>query len=429
MAKRGSLYISTGNVELRFDDALTVVNETHTFANEVVSQTLEDGSLLTDHIIVLQDELESQVFVSNSVRGESEDVYSTLKQIRNNRKLCSVYTDHELYSNMAIESVTAPHEAPMTKCITFTIKFKRVDWTDKVNNRYRNYYPPRKFEDPLVPQLQSIFNDIPNDIYTDRQNHKIARAKQNAKFGSFGNIDDIETSAVSRNDLGALVPLDNSRFPATSSIYDIIKKISTRNDFTEEEIESFFAVNVRDVIVEGLFTVDENRLSDIYQLIASNINYISYLDFMPCSFNIIVEGQVIQFELVYNNLLTVWKCGIKDALGQSIIENMTMMAGVNNIQDLLLKYHKLGNESSIITEDLVIVGLYATEPMSEDKPVYQRGIESSQYAFTENAEGVPPCYLCYFTNKEASEVYKNYINGEKLEEDNTLELLGDYAVG
>ena len=429
MANRDILYIRTSRSKIMFNDALTVVNETHTFANEVVSQTLEDGSFLTDHIIVLQDELESQVFVSNSVKWGSEDAYSTLKEIRNNRELCTVYTRHEIYSNMAIESVTAPHEAPMVGTLTFTIKFKKVDWTGKANNTYGNYYPAKDFEEPLVPELQSISSDIPNDIYTNRRNQKIARAKQNAKFGSFGNIDDIETSAVSRNDLGALVPLDNSRFPATSSIYDIIKKISTRNDFTEEEIESFFAVNVRDVIVEGLFTVDENRLSDIYQLIASNINYISSLDFMPCSFNVIVEGQVIQFELVYNNLLTVWKCGIKDALGQSIIENMTMMAGVNNIQDLLLKYHKLGNESSVVTEDLVILGLYATEPMGEDKPVYQRGIESSQYAFTENEEGVPPCYLCYFTNKEASEVYKNYINGEKLEDDDTLELLGDYAVG
>ena len=165
MAKRGSMYIQGDSHWLAFDNALTVTNETHNFANEVVSQPLENGSLLTDHIIIMQDELEVQVFVSNSVPQESQDTYSALKIIRNTRQLCNVYTDHEIYTSMAIESVSAPHEAPQVNAITFTIKFKRIDWTDDVENSY----PLAKYEIPLAPQLQSFSTNVSSNVYKKQQ--------------------------------------------------------------------------------------------------------------------------------------------------------------------------------------------------------------------------------------------------------------------
>lgn len=145
MAVRGTLYVQAQTVQLMFHTALTVPNETHSFGNEIVSQTLEDGSNISDHIIILQDELEVQIFVSNSIFQESQDTYEALKTIRNKRELCTVFTDHEIYENMAIESVSAPHEAPMVNSITFTVKFKRIDWAGAVVNTY----PAAKFQ----PQL------------------------------------------------------------------------------------------------------------------------------------------------------------------------------------------------------------------------------------------------------------------------------------
>lgn len=152
MARRGGLYILAKTIQLVFNDALTVPNETHTFGNEVVAQTLEDGSNLADHIIILQDELEVQIFVSNSVLQESQDTYAALKTIRNKRELCTVYTDHEIYENMAIESVTAPHEAPMVNVITFTIKFKRIDWVGAVTN----IFPPARFQEDAPSTLADV---------------------------------------------------------------------------------------------------------------------------------------------------------------------------------------------------------------------------------------------------------------------------------
>ena len=432
MAKRGSIYIQGSSSWLAFDDALTVTNETHNFANEVVSQPLENGSLLTDHIIIMQDELEAQIFVSNSRPQESQDVYSAIKAFRNNRELCNIYTDHEIYTSMAIESVSAPHEAPQVNAITFTIKFKRIDWTDDVENSY----PLAKYEIPLVPQLQSFSTNVSSNVYKKQQEVRIAEGMQEARDGVLMDVNDVQTAAVSMNDYGEITTLDNQRSPATSVLLDIITKISQRNSYTREEKETFFATHVGDVTVAGAqFTGGSSSdqgllpLEDVFYEIAENCSFLPSLLITPVRFNFIVSGQVLQVEMVYNELLHVWKGEIRDAIGQPVLENMTMMAGANNIEGLHLKYNRLNESANIVTEDLVLAGLYVTEPLGQERNVFEKGLESSQYAFTETKDGTSPCYVFYFENQIASNVYKQYMNGERVDQHPSYEELGDYVIG
>ena len=432
MAKRGSMYIQGDSHWLAFDNALTVTNETHNFANEVVSQPLENGSLLTDHIIIMQDELEVQVFVSNSVPQESQDTYSALKIIRNTRQLCNVYTDHEIYTSMAIESVSAPHEAPQVNAITFTIKFKRIDWTDDVENSY----PLAKYEIPLVPQLQSFSTNVSSNVYKKQQEVRIAEGMQAARDGILMDVNDVQTAAVSMNDYGETTTLDNQRNPVSSILLDIITKISQRNSYTQEEKETFFATHVGDVTVAGTqwqeaYSSDQDLLplETVFYEIAENASFLPSLLSTPVRFNFIVSGQVLQVEMVYNELLHVWKGEIRDAIGQPVLENMTMMAGANNIEGLHLKYNRLNEAANIVTEDLVLAGLYVTEPLGQDRNVSERGLESSQYAFTETKDGTSPCYVCYFENQTASDVYKEYMNGERVDQHQSYDELGDYTIG
>ena len=460
MAKRGSIYIQSPNISLEFDNALTVVNETHAFANEVVNQTLEDGSQIADHIIILQDELEAQIFVSNSSSQKSQDVYSAIKLLRNNRELCTVRTDHEIYSNMAIESVSAPHEAPQVNALTFTVKFKRVDWTNDV----KNTYPLDKYQQPLVPQLQCLSTELSNNIYKKEMQNRISIGAQNARHGILINIDNVEISAVSMNDFGQIVSLDNEQFPATSALFNIMTKISERNDYTQEQIETFFSAYSGDtrVVGAGSSSLQEEAKTvsyDIYEYDSSvpdkwkivktvqedyqegpmslevvsyqlenNASFLQLLTLTPIIFNVIASGQVIQFELVYNELLHVWKACIKDAMGNSILNNMTMMAGTNLIEDLHLKYKRTNPFGDVVEEDLVLVGLYVTEPIEKKDIDVERGIESSQYAFIGMTDGISPCYICYFENETASNIYQEYINGEIIDEQEIYDELGDYVI-
>lgn len=442
MAERGAIYIQGPKTWLRFDDAMTVTNETHTFANEVVSQTLENGAPLVDHIIVLQDELECQIFVSNNVLQDSQDVYAAVKTLRNTRALVNVYTGHEIYSNMAIESVNAPHEAPNVNCLTFTIKFKKIDWSEDVDNNY----PLARYELPLVPQLQAYSSSVANNVYKTEQQNRIAENMKNAQEGMFPGPADIESSAVAKSDYGELLALDNAEFPATVPLQSIIAKIASRNNFTQEEIETFFAAYVGDVTISGIeniISVPDNEglsLLEVYDTLQENMSFLPSLSFVPITFNATVAGQVIQFEMYYNELLHVWKAEIRDAIGEPVVENMTMLAGVNNIGGLQLKYKRLNQDGRITVEDLVLAGLYVTEPMYSKQPqieteneqpnpgFYEKGIECSQYAFTETKDGSAPCYVGYFVDTTASNIYKKYMNGGTKEQSLAYSELGDYTM-
>jgi len=191
MATYGSIYIKGTKTVVSLDEATTVPSETHTFENEVVSQTLENGCQLSDHIIVLQDELEVQLFISNSVQQKSQEVYAALKNMRNTRELCQIFTDHEIYKNMAIQSVSAPHEAPYINQLSMTLKFKRVDYVGSITNEY----PPSKFQEGV-----SVFGQ---DIVGDNLN---TQETQDAILGYFGGVDDVDMSACDFQDAGELSP-------------------------------------------------------------------------------------------------------------------------------------------------------------------------------------------------------------------------------
>ena len=443
MAERGAIYIQGPKIWLRFDDAMTVTNETHIFSNEVVSQTLENGAPLVDHIIVLQDELECQIFVSNNVFQDSQDVYAAVKTLRNTRALVNVYTGHEIYSNMAIESVNAPHEAPNVNCLTFTIKFKKIDWSEDVDNNY----PLARYELPLVPQLQAYSSNVANNVYKEEQQNRISEGMKNAQEGVFPGPADVETSAVAKSDYGELLALDNAEFPATVPLQSIIEKIFQRNNFTEEEIETFFAAYVGDVTISGIQNIlavpntENMSLAEVYDTLLENMSFLPSLSFVPMTFNSTVAGQVIQFEMYYNELLHVWKAELRDAIGEPVVENMTLLAGVNNIEGLQLKYQRLNQDGKITVEDLVLTGLYITEPIYSKQPeiqivedeeknpgFYEKGIESSKYAFTETQDGSSPCYIGYFTDEVASEIYRKYINGGQKEQSLAFDELGDYEM-
>lgn len=191
MATYGSIYIKGTKTVISLDEATTVPSETHTFDNEVVSQTLENGCQLSDHIIVLQDELEIQLFISNSVPQKSQETYAALKNMRNTRELCQIFTDHEIYRNMAIQSVSAPHEAPYVNQLSMTLKFKRIDYVGSVTNEY----PPSKFQENV-----SVYGQ---DVSTENLN---IQGTQDAILGFFGKKDDIDMAACNFQDAGELSP-------------------------------------------------------------------------------------------------------------------------------------------------------------------------------------------------------------------------------
>lgn len=132
-----ALYYDSGSPVI-FNSITTItLSETHGAENSVTEQTLENGEKINDHIIVHPATIELKFLITNSEGGtalknteEAKTAWQTLKGIRNNRTLLIVDTIHELYRNMAIESLSGIHEAPYTGQLMFTIRMKQINYAN-----------------------------------------------------------------------------------------------------------------------------------------------------------------------------------------------------------------------------------------------------------------------------------------------------------
>lgn len=170
---------------------------------------------------------------------------------------------------------------------------------------------------------------------------------------------------------------------------------------------------VQQLMLERNTDLPENELKQKIELVKSNARFITGLSVTPQKFNVSVEGQAIGLHLFYDPLLLCWKCNMTDANEDNILTDITLMAGVNACQGLQLKYHATDDNNEVIEEDLVIRGLFVTEPRGQRFDKYERGIESSKFAFTSDSIGNPACAIVYFTSEEIADTYNSLINGER----------------
>ena len=158
--------------------------------------------------------------------------------------------------------------------------------------------------------------------------------------------------------------------------------------------------------------MSETELNLNISLIRDNIQFITGLSVGAQKFSISVLGQAIGFEIFYNQLLNVWKCDLSDAVGNKIISNLTLMAGSSNLKGLYCKYQSTNDTGEIVEEDLAIKDLFVTEPRNQKFDKYERGIESSKFAFSLDSLGYAPCAIIYFTNQEVADLYASMINNQ-----------------
>lgn len=114
-----------------------ILSEAHSADNTVTELPLEDGSPLTDHVIIKPDTVEISVEVSNydganaKTTGErAKTAWQRFKQLRLERQLLTITTEHEIYENMVVASLSATHVIPFSGRMIYTCKFQRVDVTN-----------------------------------------------------------------------------------------------------------------------------------------------------------------------------------------------------------------------------------------------------------------------------------------------------------
>lgn len=112
------------------------LSEIHKKESTITNQPIEDGSIVSDHIILQPDTVEIIAEMSNfdsndsqSVGERATTVWDEFKRAIQSRALFDVVTHHELYTNMAFETITGEHLSPHTGKLSLKATFRKIDST------------------------------------------------------------------------------------------------------------------------------------------------------------------------------------------------------------------------------------------------------------------------------------------------------------
>ena len=105
-----------------------LTSESHTFSSDVTTLSLESGAEVSDHAIVKPEQVTVQVSMTNAGTGSdaARDAFETFRRLLEDRELLELVTEHAVYSNMIITSLTPKHTQPYKGALTLSIQLRRV---------------------------------------------------------------------------------------------------------------------------------------------------------------------------------------------------------------------------------------------------------------------------------------------------------------
>lgn len=136
----GKKYLSPRIGTIDLDITIT---EQHRFNSRVTTYPVENGTIVSDHIINEPDVVVLQTLVSDtpinilSPRNRSIDVFNRLIEIHQRREPVTVITGLKVYPSMAITSLEVPRDLRTGQALTFTIELQRIIFANvsvQINN-------------------------------------------------------------------------------------------------------------------------------------------------------------------------------------------------------------------------------------------------------------------------------------------------------
>lgn len=324
-------------------DAVINLGEMHQFDNVVATQVLENGSPITDHIAILPDQLEITLFVSNvdgdnkPLQGENaRNVYAAIKGIRNKRELIEVLTLHELYTNMAITSITMNHDAPWKGRLNITVRLQKIDITNQ-----NIEHPRSQFEDETV----DIWGKIRDDF-------------QKKKNGGETSQKDIVESGSSILDNGQSAILS-----AFASAYVYV-----------DDLMSEWGINDLIAMVGDAWDEVSGYMDDIWD----GIRFLQNISIGAQRIYANVLGKIGAFTTYFNILYDAWTMDVQNSVGEDILVGVVLAPGMNVFEGL---------------------GINVSDTIGNIMMTGQPGTEKSPYAFYPGPVENSACALITMSDK------------------------------
>lgn len=124
--------ITGGNTGRIFADVK--VSESHRFQSNVTDQTLEDGSVINEHVIPQQPKVTLQIEETNNTMGARlsggfygpQQTFDKLVQLWENAVPLTITTQHKQYKNMVIANMPILHRAPYRNALQVSIDLRQL---------------------------------------------------------------------------------------------------------------------------------------------------------------------------------------------------------------------------------------------------------------------------------------------------------------
>ena len=125
-------------------------SETHNYSSSVTEQALEDGAIVSEHVIQKPISISLGFVETNNTLGGrggivgkamqsifgSKSTFDKLVEIWENKIICQIITEHKIYNNMVITAMPIKHQAPYKASITVTCDFKQLKFAYPIISIY-----------------------------------------------------------------------------------------------------------------------------------------------------------------------------------------------------------------------------------------------------------------------------------------------------
>lgn len=148
-------------------DLDVTIREQHRFSSRVTTYPVENGTIVSDHIINDPDVVVLETLVSDtplnilSAFNRSIDVFNRLVEIHQKREVVTVVTGLKVYESMAITSLEVPRDMRTGQALMFTIELQRVifDTSVRINLDNGNAFAPAQVNIPR--EIVALNNKYP----------------------------------------------------------------------------------------------------------------------------------------------------------------------------------------------------------------------------------------------------------------------------
>ena len=103
-------------------------SETHSLKSTAVDTAMENGGVVSDHVILSPIEVTVGFAMTNAGRGadQARDVFETFTRLRGERTVLELVTEHTMHGNMVVIGVEMSHEAPFRGALAVTVNLRQI---------------------------------------------------------------------------------------------------------------------------------------------------------------------------------------------------------------------------------------------------------------------------------------------------------------